>query len=77
MINGNFDILSVAKSISTEIPTCSFDKFLSLTSTGFVLDNGNAYVDYTSNEISAATILELRSKQLLHEILNKGSPLLA
>ena len=68
MINGTIGILSVAKAISTEIPTCSFDKFLSLTSTGFLLDNADDYVVSASNEISITTILELGSKQLLDEI---------
>ena len=77
MVSGNIGILTVEKAISSEIPTCSFDKFLSLTSTGFVLDNGNGIVVSTRNVISTTTILELSSKQLLREILNKGSPLLA
>ena len=76
MISGNIGFQSVAKVIYKDIPTCSLDQFLSLTSTGFVLGSCNDFKFSTSIDIGTTTILGLRSKQLLREILNKGSPLL-
>ena len=75
-LRGNVGIQSDAKAIYKDIPTCSFDQFLSLTSTGFVLGSCPDFIVSASTEIGKTIILELRAKQLLHEILNKGSPLL-
>ena len=74
MISGNIGIQSVVQVIYKDIPTCSFDQFLSLTSTGFVSGSCNYFTVSVSNEIGKTTILELKSKQLIREILNKGSP---
>ena len=77
MFSGIIGHQPTAETINNYTPSCSFDKFLSLTGTGFVLGISNNLIEPACYDIGTTALLEIRSTQLLFDILNKGSPQLA
>lgn len=72
--SGSVSLWYLPETISDDSSSCSFDKFLSLTGTGFVLEIEGALIEPVIHDIAITSISELRSTLLLVHILNKGSP---